>query len=142
MSSLFGPQAQSGERTDQVVVLGIAAIAGAQLVTAAMILFAPHWFFDHVGTFGIYNSHYLGDAGTMTLGAGLGLLASLKWTVLQAGALGTNLAIIGAHAVNHWVDIGGAHSGSSAGVFGAVSLMLLAAATAFVLKEALRQEQT
>lgn len=108
-----------------------------QLVTAALILLTPHWFFDHIGAFGVCNSHYLGDAGTMTLGAGLGLLAPLKWSVLRAGALATNLAIIGVHAVNHWVDIGGAHPGSSAVVFVAVSLTLLTAATAFVLKAVL-----
>lgn len=138
MSSSLGSQLPREDRSDRLVVLGIAAIASAQLITAAMILIAPRWFFDNIGTFGLYNGHYLGDAGTMTLGAGLGLVASLKWPVLRAGALATNLAIIGAHAVNHWVDIGNAHPGSSAGVVGAVSLTLLVAANAFVLKESLR----
>jgi hypothetical protein len=140
MGSASVPKARSGDPSDQLVVLGVAAIAGVQLVTALLILLSPHWFFDHAGPFGDYNGHYLGDAGTMTLGAGLGLLASLRWSALRAGALATNLAIIGAHAVNHWFDIGNANPGSSAGVFGAVSLSLLAAATAFVLKETLGRE--
>jgi hypothetical protein len=140
MSLASTPNARSGDRSDQLVVLGISAIAGAQLVTALLILLAPHWFFASVGNFGVYNGHYLGDAGTTTMGAGLGLLASLKWNALRAGALATNLAMIAAHAVNHWIDIGNANPGSSAGVFGAVSLSLLAGATAFVLKEALGRE--
>ncbi|MFY9265746.1 MAG: hypothetical protein WAO61_10030 [Solirubrobacterales bacterium] len=132
MRSPLGSPAAGVDRPKPRIALGIAAIAGAQLVTAALILLTPRWFFDHIGTFGAYNVHYLRDAGAMTLGAGLALVASLKWRVLRAGALATNLAIIVVHAVNHWVDIGNAHAGSDAGISGAVSLTLFAGFTAAV----------
>lgn len=138
MSSDPGSPAPASHRSDRLVTVGIAVIAAAQLITAALILITPHWFFENIGTFGVFNGHYLGDAGTMTLGAGLGLLASLKYTALRVGAIGTNLAIISAHAVNHWFDVGNAHPGSNAGISAAVSLTLLVAATAYLLRAATR----
>ena len=133
-------QASVGNRSDRLVVPGVAVIAGVQLFTAAFIFLAPESFFEHVGPFGLYNDHYLRDAGVMILGAGLALLASLKWTVLRAGALAANLAMFGAHAVNHWFDIGNAHAGSSAGVLDAISLTLLMVFTAVVMRAAMQQE--
>ncbi|MBJ7347137.1 MAG: hypothetical protein JHC87_01050 [Thermoleophilaceae bacterium] len=125
-------------RDDQIVVLGIAAIAAAQLLTAAWILIAPHSFFLNIGPFGVYNVHFVRDSGALILGAGLVLVAALKWPALRPGALAANLAIVAVHAVNHWFDIGNAHTGSNAGVMDALALTVLAATIAFVLRASLR----
>ena len=140
MSSAPIEQARGGGSSDRLVVFGIAGIAGVQLFTAAFIFLAPDSFFNHIGPFGVYNGHYLRDSGVMILGAGLALLASLKWTVLRAGVLAANLAMFGAHAVNHWFDIGNAHPGSNAGVLDAVSLTFFMGFTAVVLRAAIRQD--
>jgi hypothetical protein len=140
MSSADRSFARGDVRSDRFVVFGIAVVAIIQLVTAAWIVVAPHSFYTQVGAFGLYNGHFLRDAGTMTLGAGLALAASLRWTSLRAGALAANLGLIGVHAVNHWFDVGNAHAGSNAGVSDAVSLTILAAFTAVVMRVAMRED--
>lgn len=141
MDALRDSQGKGSGHDEQIVVLGIAAIAAVQLFTAAWILIAPHSFFLNIGPFGVYNVHFVRDSGALILGAGLVLLAALKWPALRPGALAANFAVVAVHAVNHWFDIGNAHAGSNAGVLDAVSLTALAVAIAFVLRASLRQEE-
>jgi len=116
------------------VVLGL-----AQLVPALWIVIAPHSFFDHVGPFGTYNSHYLGDAASFQAGIGLVLVAAARWDALRAGALAIALATVSIHAINHWIDVNDAHPGSNADVTDAVLLTILALATIGPLQAALRR---
>jgi hypothetical protein len=117
------------------LVLGL-----AQLVPALWIAIAPHSFFDHVGPFGTYNSHYLGDAASFQAGIGLPLIAAARFEVLRAGALAIALASVSIHAVNHWIDVNAAHAGSNAGVTDAILLTILALFTIAPLQAALRRE--
>jgi hypothetical protein len=117
------------------LVLGL-----AQLVPALWIVIAPHSFFDHVGPFGTYNSHYLGDAASFQAGIGLPLIAAARFEVLRAGALAIALASVSIHAVNHWIDVNAAHAGSNAGVTDAILLTILALFTIAPLQAALRTE--
>jgi hypothetical protein len=117
------------------LVLGL-----AQLVPALWIVIAPHSFFDHVGPFGTYNSHYLGDAASFQAGIGLPLIAAARFEVLRAGALAIALASVSIHAVNHWIDVNAAHAGSNAGVTDAILLTILALFTIAPLQAALRRE--
>ncbi len=120
-----------GETTLQRVSgLGIAAIAATQLITAAWMLLDPHGFHSSVGAFGPYNGHYLRDAMAMFAGLGVALAASVRWPRLRAGALAVASASIGFHAINHWVDIGNDHPGTSAGVVGALSQTALVTSNA------------
>ena len=138
MDAPRGSQTYGSGRNAQVAVLGTAAIAAVQILTAAWILIAPHSFFINVGPFGVYNVHFVRDSGALILGAGLVLLAALKWPVLRPGALAANLALVAVHMVNHWFDINNAHAGSNAGVLDAVALTVLAVSTAFVLHASLK----
>jgi hypothetical protein len=117
------------------VVLGL-----AQLVPALWIVIAPHSFFDHVGPFGTYNSHYLGDAAAFQAGIGLPLIAAARFENLRAGALAIALASVSVHAVNHWIDVNDAHPGSNADVTDALLLTILALFTIAPLQAALRRE--
>jgi hypothetical protein len=117
------------------VVLGL-----AQLVPALWIVIAPHSFFDHVGPFGTYNSHYLGDAAAFQAGIGLPLIAAARFENLRAGALAIALASVAVHAVNHWIDVNDAHPGSNADVTDAILLTVLALFTIAPLQAALRRE--
>jgi predicted anti-sigma-YlaC factor YlaD len=116
------------------VVLGL-----AQLVPALWIVIAPHSFFDHVGPFGPYNSHYLGDAASFQAGIGVALVAAARWEALRAGALAIALASVSFHAINHWIDVNDAHTGSNADVTDAILLTVLALVTIGPLQAALRR---
>jgi len=126
-------------RSARLVRPGIALLALVQLGTALWMVIAPHSFFRHVGPFGVYNGHYLGDAAAFQGGIGLALAAALAWPALEGGALAAALAVTSLHAINHWIDVDHAHAGTSAGPGDAISLTLLALATAWLLREALRR---
>jgi hypothetical protein len=115
------------------------AIGLTQLVPALWIVVAPHSFFDHVGPFGPYNSHYLGDAASFQAGIGVALIAAARFEALRAGALAVALGAIGFHAINHWIDVNDAHAGSDAGITDAVLLTLLALLTIAPLRAAISE---
>ena len=125
-------------RAERGVPLGIALLALVQLVTAVWIVLAPHAFFDDIGPFGTYNSHYIGDAAAFQAGLGLALAAGLVMPAVRAGALAATLASTGLHALNHWIDVDHAHPGSSAGVGDAVALTILFMLTAWLTRAAVR----
>jgi hypothetical protein len=116
------------------VVLGL-----AQLVPALWIVIAPHSFFDHVGPFGVYNSHYLGDAAAFQAGIAVPLILAAWIEPLRAGALAITLAAVSFHAINHWIDVNDAHPGSNADVTDAILLTILALLTIAPLQAALRR---
>ena len=130
--------APAATRADTAVVLGAAVFGAIQLLTALSIVVAPHSFFDSVGAFGAYNSHYLGDVAAFQGGMGIALLASLRLPALRAGALAVTACATGLHAFNHWLDVGDAHAGSSAGIVDAVSLTIAFAFAVFVTRAAMR----
>jgi hypothetical protein len=117
-----------------LVAPGILLVALAYLVPAAWILLAPHGFFHQIGPFGAYNGHYLRDAAAFQGGVGLALVGALAWPALRAGTLAAALAVATLHAINHWVDLGNAHAGSSAGAIDAISLTVLAIAILALLR--------
>jgi hypothetical protein len=80
----------------------IVAVAGVfYTLTALALLFAPAWFFQHIGTYGAYNRHYEGDLGAFLLALGLALLLAARdparhRLLVWAAALGSLF-----HALNH-----------------------------------------
>jgi hypothetical protein len=84
---------------------GVVAIAGVlNLLTGVALLFAPVWFFQHIGTFGPFNRHYEGDLGAFLLALGIGLLFAARspsryGLVIWVAAIGSLL-----HACNHIHD--------------------------------------
>ena len=118
--------------------LGTALLAVVQLATAAAIVLAPHWFFDNIGAFGAYNSHYVGDTAAFQAGLGAALAAALAMPSLRSGALAAAMATTGFHALNHWIDVNNAHPGSAAGIGDAVALTILFLFTALLTRAAVR----
>ena len=88
-------------RLGQVIV----AVSGVfYVLTALALLFAPVWFFQHIGTFGPYNRHYEGDLGSFLLALGIGLLFAARspfkyGLVVWVAAMGSLF-----HACNHLYD--------------------------------------
>jgi predicted anti-sigma-YlaC factor YlaD len=119
------------------VVLGL-----VQVVPALWIVIAPHSFFAHVGPFGAFNSHYLGDAASFQAGIGVVLIAAAYYEPLRAGALAIGLASVSFHAINHWIDVNAANGNSNADVADAILLTILALVTIAPLQAAIRKEAT
>ncbi|HEX9069830.1 MAG TPA: hypothetical protein VF807_13740 [Ktedonobacterales bacterium] len=117
-------------RLAQVVVL--LAGLGYTLVGLAL-LFAPVWFFQHIGMYPPYNRHYEGDLGTAMLPVGVSLLvaATAPRRYLPLLWLGTAISVL--HAANHAVEVV-AHGVSELGTAGslAVFAVALGLATAYV----------
>ncbi len=83
----------------------IVALAGTGTILAGIaLLFAPAWFFAHIGPYAPFNRHYEGDLGAflLALGAGLFYAARAPWRhrALVAVAAAGNLL----HAGNHIFD--------------------------------------
>jgi hypothetical protein len=116
------------------------ALGLTQLVPALWIVIAPHSFFAHVGPFGTYNSHYLGDAAAFQAGIAIPLIAAARYEALRAGTLAVTLAAVSLHAINHWIDVNAANGSSNADVTDAVLLTILALLTIAPLQAALRRD--
>ena len=117
------------------------ALGLAWLIPALWIVIAPHSFFDHIGPFGVYNPHYMGDAAAFQAGIAVPLIASAWVAPLRAGALAVGLAAVSFHAINHWIDVNNANGGSNADVTDAILLTILALLTIAPLQAALRSGQ-
>ncbi len=116
------------------------ALGLAQLAPALWIVIAPHSFFAHVGPFGTYNSHYLGDAAAFQAGIAIPLIAAARFEALRAGTLAVTLAAVSLHAINHWIDVNAANGSSHADVTDAVLLTILALLTIAPLQAAMRKD--
>ena len=73
-------------------------------LTGLLLIFAPVWFYDTIGTFPPYNRHYAGDTGTFVLAIGVMLLVAARQPAQQRGVI--LLAVIASwlHGVNHLYD--------------------------------------
>ena len=90
--------------------IGLAVFGAINLVIGALLFFAPDYFFDHIGPYGVENKHYLGDVGAFYLAAGAGLLIAIRVPSWRAPLLAVSAIWYGLHAVNHLFDIGQKYS--------------------------------
>lgn len=74
------------------------------IAVAAVLLFAPLWFYESIAMYPPYNRHFMGDAGSFMLGLGL----TLAWAVRNPIRYRAMIAIVGiaslVHAINHIID--------------------------------------
>lgn len=96
-----------GERALKAILLFVAAF---QIALGALALIAPDTFFDEIGSYGIENSHYVGDVGAFTLAFGLAVGISAWRVSWRAPILWLAAIWYGLHAVNHAFDTGEAKS--------------------------------
>lgn len=76
----------------------------SHLLTAAAMLFAPTWFYEHIGTFPPYNRHYTGDLGAFQVPLGLGLLLAARDPRRYSAMVWVALAGNVLHMLNHTYD--------------------------------------
>ena len=109
----------------------------ANLAVGLLALIAPDTFFDQIGHYGVENSHYVGDNGSFTAAAGIGLLLAVNRPSWRAPLLYVGAIWFGLHALNHLFDIGEAKS-DARGITDTVSLALIGVFSALTAREAER----
>lgn len=88
----------------------LALIAAYHVITGGMALIAPDTFFEQIGTYGIENSHYVGDVGAFILAFGVAVGISVVRPSWRAPILWLGALWYGFHAINHAFDTGEAKS--------------------------------
>jgi len=96
-------------RDARTLEVGLAAFAAFHLITAALMGFAPHFFFSSIGPFGVRNDHYIRDVATFYAAIGGGLAVAVRRARWRVPVLALTTLQFALHAVNHLVDIAGAH---------------------------------
>lgn len=95
------------ERSLQVALALIGVINAA---TGALALIASDTFFDQIGSYGVENSHYVGDVGAFVLAYGIALLIAIRVPSWRVPVLALGAIYYGLHALNHVFDTGEARS--------------------------------
>ena len=90
---------------EQTLRLVTAALGGFHVILGAWQLFAPGSFFEHVGRYGLENTHYVGDVGSFTLAFGIVLLVAAGRRTWRGPILFLGAVWYGLHAFNHLFDI-------------------------------------
>jgi hypothetical protein len=90
------------ERTLRVVLLALGAF---HVFLGGWQLFAADSFFEHVGRYGLENTHYVGDVGSFTLAFGIALLLAAGRPSWRAPILALGAIWYALHAFNHLFDI-------------------------------------
>lgn len=96
-----------GEKTLRWV---LAALAAYHVLTGALALLAPDAFFEEIGTYGVENSHYVGDVGAFILAFGVAIGIAVVRPAWRAPLLWLGALWYGLHAINHAFDTGEARS--------------------------------
>lgn len=89
---------------ERVLRAVLAFVAGYHVVLGAMQLLAPGTFFDEIGSYGIENSHYVGDVGAFTLAFGIAVGIAVLRPSWRAPILWLGALWYGIHAINHAFD--------------------------------------
>ena len=109
-----------------IVGFALRILGALQLAQGALMVVAPHSFYDLVGPFGAYNDHYIRDVSTFFLALGVVMLVAATRPSWRAPVLAFAALQTGLHTINHVVDVGDADP-VGVGVFDAVSLAALTA---------------
>ncbi len=84
---------------------GLVALMGVfYTATSVAQLFAPQWFFEHIGYFPPFNRHYVGDLGAFTMAMGVGLLFAAREPSAHRGLIGVVALGSIIHVLNHLYD--------------------------------------
>ena len=123
--------------TESAMRLTLLLAGVINLALGLLALIAPGTFFDEIGRYGLENTHYVGDNGSFTAAAGIGLLLAVNRPSWRAPLLWVGAIWFGFHALNHLFDVDEARS-DARGIFDTVGLALVALLTAFLARDAER----
>jgi hypothetical protein len=88
----------------------LAVVAAYHVAMGALALLAPGTFFEEIGTYGVENSHYVGDVGAFFVAFGVAVGVAVARPSWRAPLLWLGAAWYGFHALNHAFDTGEARS--------------------------------
>ena len=129
---------RAGHLTEQRMRLALGVLGVTQLAIGIWLAIDPDSFVDNVAPFGPADTHFLRDIATFQIGIGVALLAAVGRPTWRVPVLFAALAQTALHAINHLFDIGETDP-SWQGPFNFVSLLLLALAFAYLMREAARE---
>ena len=117
----------------------LVVLAGYHLGLAAFMAVAPHAFFERIGPFDVYNSHYIRDTATFEAALGFGFVMAISRPSWRVPVLGITTVQFGLHTVNHLFD---AHIAQPTGTgwFDFASLLLATIALAWLWRAAARAD--
>jgi hypothetical protein len=96
-------------RSKTAVVVTVLLVYGIYSTALGLVMiFAPAFFFDTVGGFGVRNGHYIADVAAFELPLGLLYLAAIKWPSWRVPALVFATLHYVLHAISHMTDINNA----------------------------------
>lgn len=96
--------------TEGVLKAVLLVVSAYHVVTGALALLAPDTFFEEIGSYGIENSHYVGDVGAFVLAFGIAVGIAAFRPAWRAPVLWLGALWYGFHALNHAFDTGEAKS--------------------------------
>jgi hypothetical protein len=126
--------------TEPTLRTTVGALGAFHILEGLYMLLAPASFYSRIGTYGIENTHYVGDVGSFVLAFGIALVLAVgrpgwRQPVLTVGALWYAV-----HALNHLFDIGEARS-TARGVIDTLLLALGALLFAWLASAAGRERR-
>jgi hypothetical protein len=83
----------------------LALLGVYHLLLGALMVIAPHTFFEEIAAYGVYNDHYIRDVATFYLALGGCLLVAVARPAWQVPLLTFALAQYALHVLNHLWDI-------------------------------------
>jgi hypothetical protein len=104
------------------------------------MLLAPASFYSRIGTYGVENTHYVGDLGSFVLALGIALLLAAGRPSWRTPVLALAALWYAFHALNHLFDIDEARS-TARGVIDTVLLVLGAILLAWLANVAQRERR-
>jgi hypothetical protein len=126
--------------TERALRTTVGALGAFHVLEGIYMLLAPASFYARIGTYGLENTHYVGDVGSFVLGFGIALVLAVGRPSWRAPVLSVGALWYAIHALNHLFDIGEARS-SARGVIDVLLLALGAALFAWLASAAGRERR-
>lgn len=123
------------------LVAGLVLFGAYHLLLALFMVAAPGTFFAQVGPFGVRNDHYTRDVATYDGALGVAFLIAARRPDWRVPVLALAVVQFALHALNHLVDIDGAHP-ASAGPIDFALLLAGAVVLGLLLRRAARQAKS
>jgi hypothetical protein len=111
----------------------LALLGVYHLLLGALMVIAPHTFFEEIAAYGVYNDHYIRDVATFYLALGAVMLVAVAKTSWQTPLLAFATLQYVLHVVNHLWDISDTDPGWL-GPANAASLALIGAVLFWLLR--------
>ena len=95
---------------ERTMRLAVGALGVFHVAEGLWMLVAPGSFFEHIGRYGLENTHYVGDVGAFVLAYGIALLIAVGRPSWRAPVLAVGALWYAFHALNHLFDVDEARS--------------------------------